>query len=318
MANALIGIIRRVPGVFVALLAIAGVMVVSEPGHSATVALAFGAVHVSATPTTGLTDGQAVAVHVEAANGFPMFDVQLHLCKGGVGIKNGFEFDLDGPYCSPYKVSPAADAAVDQRISGTTTADLTFHVGAGTGAPWQETDAGTHTLTCGPGAACDLVAQIAVPNANLFAALPLCFGAGCPPETTPTVPPVAAAGAAASGGQSGGVSTANGAASNSATSANGKGTSGRPGSGVPGADHAGGSAGTAAQAPKSPAGQSAATGAAAPDDVSTALAVPAVATSTPTIATWRIVLAGIAGLLCGARIVSVISRTRRRAAPGIA
>ena len=184
-----ISVIRRVPGVVVAMVAIAAVMVVSQPARSYTGAIGY-VVNVKANPTVGLADGQAVAVHVETVGGITMFDVQAHLCQAGAGIKNGFEFDLDGPFCSPSRASPAADAAVDQRGGGSS-ADLTFHVGIGTGAPWNETDGGTHTLTCGPGAPCDLVLQVAMSEQNFYHAIPLCFGDGCGPEPGTAPAPVA-------------------------------------------------------------------------------------------------------------------------------
>ena len=300
MRMKVISAIRRVPGVVVAMVAIAAVMVVSQPARSYTGAIGY-VVNVKATPTVGLADGQAVAVHVETVGGITMFDVQAHLCQAGAGIKNGFEFDLDGPYCSPSRVSPAADAAVDQRGGGSS-ADLTFHVGVGTGAPWNETDGGTHTLTCGPGAPCDLVLQVAMSEQNFYHAIPLCFGDGCGPESGTAPPPVAGSTGAGTGGAAGSTTGA----------ANGAGTAvGGGGPRVVGGAAADGTAaaGTGAVGATTRNGGA---GGATSSDGSSALGVTAGGSgSDAPVAPWRIVLAGVAGLLCGARIVSVISRGRR-------
>jgi len=294
-----ISALRKMPGVVIALLAIAAVMAISQPAQSYSGGIGY-VIKVEAKPTVGLTDGQAVAVHVEGIGGFPMYDVQAHLCQAGAGIKNGFEFDYDGPYCSPSKVSPAADAGVEQKVTGST-ADLTYHVGVGTGAPWNETDGDVHTLTCGPGAPCDLVLEVAINGENVFHAIPLCFGDGCGPEPTGPAP---------------GGSTASGGGQPSGTAAAGAGANGTSdgsdaGSGING--HAGNAANNGAGGSTS-AGD-ATRGGASPGTTDSSRALgdsvtPAASSQSP-VAPWRIALAGIAGLLCGARIVSVIGRVRR-------
>jgi hypothetical protein len=293
---------RRVPGVVVAMLAIAAVMVMSQPARSYTGNLGY--IKVTATPTVGLTDGQAVNVHLQAPSDLTIFDVQAHLCQAGAGIKNGFEFDLDGPYCSPSRVSPSADAVVEQKANSTT-ADFVFHVGAGTGAPWAETDGGTHSLTCGVGAPCDLVVQVAVSGQNAYHAIPLCFGDACGPEPgSPSDSPVPAA--AAAGGSTG-----------STTSGQSPGNSAGSGaSAVGGPNVVGGSAPDGAAATKD--AKSAVGSHQAADSRTSsasderALGVTGSSSGSSTaVATWRVVLAGLAGLLCGARIVSVVGRARR-------
>jgi hypothetical protein len=290
--------VRRIPGVVTALLAIAAVMAISQPARSYVGSIP-PAIDVQAAPTVGLTDGQAVAVHIEAKDGSAIFDVQAHLCQAGAGVKNGFEFDLDGPYCSPNQVSPAADSAVEQKVSGSS-ADITFHVGEGTGAPWNETDGGTHSLTCGPGAPCDLVLQVAVSGQNLFHAIPLCYGDGCGPEPT-GAPPAGAETGDTTPVPEGAAATTGGNASPDGDAGGGAGTA--PKSGAP----------AAAGAAKKGSGSSGdGSGGASTGDASQALG-PSVTTPSDNspIAPWRVALAGLAGLLCGARIVSVVSRTRR-------
>jgi hypothetical protein len=298
--------IRRFPGVLVAMLAIAAVMVVSQPARSYTGAIGYG-VKVTATPTVGLTDGQAIAVHVETVGGVTMFDVQAHVCQANADIKNGFEFAFDGPYCSPSRISPAADAAIDQRNGGTT-ADLTFHVGVGTGAPWDETDAGSHSLTCGPGAPCDLVLQVAMTGQNFYHAIPLCFGGGCGPEPGSTAPAVVGAAGTGSGGSSTG--TADGTASAASGQVAGTSTNGPR---VVGGAAPDGKAATGGGTKSGGATTGAHRGGSAPTaSDSNALGVTAGGSgSGAPVAPWRIALAGLAGLLCGARIVSVIGRARR-------
>ena len=303
IAVILISAFRKMPGVLIAMMAIAAVMVVSQPARSYTGNIGY-LITVDAKPTVALTDGQAVAVHISASDGVPMYDVQAHLCQAGAGVKNGFEFDLDGPYCSPSKVSPAADAAVEQKVSGSS-ADLTFHVGVGTGAPWNETDGGVHTLTCGPGAPCDLVLQVAVTGENVFHAIPLCFGDGCGPEPTGNPPPSGSSTGDGGGAQqSGGAPVAAGANGSSDGNDAGSGLNAHPGGATNGAGSATDASGSSTNRDASTSGTT---------DSSRALgaSVASASSDQSPIAPWRIALAGIAGLLCGARIVSVIGRVRR-------
>jgi hypothetical protein len=299
----LISAVRKMPGVMIALVAIAAVMVISQPARSYSGNIGY-LIKVEATPTVGLTDGQAVAVHVDGNGGLPMYDLQAHLCQAGAGVKNGFEFDLDGPYCSPSKVSPAADAAVEQKVSGSS-ADLTFHVGVGTGAPWNETDGGVHTLTCGPGAPCDLVLQVAINGTNVYHAIPLCFGDGCGPEPTASSAP--AGSSTGDGGQPKGAAAAS-SGSNGSSDGNDAGSGINPHGGNPATNGTGSNGGNASATGASRNGSS--TGATGSSQALGDSVTPAASEQSP-IAPWRIALAGIAGLLCGARIVSVIGRVRR-------
>jgi hypothetical protein len=305
----LIQLVRRMPGTVIALLAIATVMVISSPARSV-VSGTVGNVDVSVTPTTRLVDGQALTIHAEAHPGVTMYDVQVHLCKGGAGVQNGFEFDFDGPNCSPSAVSPNADSVARQAIApGTSAADLTFRVGVGTGQPWDEYLGGSHTLTCGPDAPCDLVVQIAVLNGNVFFEVPLCFGPACAaePVAVAAVPsgsePKSAAPAAsndtgATGGEGG---TSGGWAPSRVTgSQTGSGGSTTAGASTRAASQAG-SSGTAGAGDVSGSGTQLASGAAG-------FAAP------PSPEGWRLFLAGIAGLLCGARIVMIVARARRTVA----
>jgi hypothetical protein len=291
--------IHRMPGVLIALLAIAAVMVVSQPARSY-VGSVPPAIDVQATPTVGLGDGTPVAVHVESKDGSVIYDLQAHLCQAGAGIKNGFEFDLDGPFCSPYPVSPAADAAVEQKSSGSAV-DLTFHVGIGTGAPWNETDGGSHTLTCGPGAACDLVLQVAITGQNVFHAIPLCWGDGCGPEPTGAAPPPPPPS-----------DTSAAPPSTTVAAAPASGDAGS-GTGSPSKGAGAAAAGTAKDSGAGKGGSGSGSGSGSSSDERSQALGPSVTTASDSspIAPWRVALAGIAGLLCGARIVSVVSRARR-------
>jgi hypothetical protein len=308
--------LRRFPGTVVALLAIGIAMVLTQPAASSTGQA--GPVKVSVTPTSGLSDGQAVAIHVEADQGSEFYDVRAHLCSHAAGIKNTAGFDRDGPYCPPSAVSVASESESGQSFPpNTTTGDITFHVGVGTSDPWTDFFGDSHQLTCGPTNACDLVVQVQVPGSTVFATTPLCFGAACPPDpgAAPPPPPPAAPGA------SGGADASNQAAPKSDTA-------GAPGT-ASGPAKAGSASGPASpksdtNAAKPAAGSTSAlpkpgatSRSSSTDDATTVAAAPAVATTAATVTPiqgWRIALAGLAGLLCGARIVMILARALRRPA----
>jgi hypothetical protein len=141
---------------------------------------------VTVTPTDGLTDGQSVAVSATFAAG-SVSEMRVHLCAHNAGIANTADFDLDGPFCSPFKVSPAADAEkfIAVAPADTSAAILNgFHVGIGTGAQWVDFFDTPHTLTCDSSHQCDIVVQFQITGGQSWFAAPLTFAGGSATTTT--------------------------------------------------------------------------------------------------------------------------------------
>lgn len=91
-----------------------------------------------------------------------LFKVEAHLCQGGVGINNGFDFSLvDGPYCTPTATAAGASTRVFQELAPDATgATLTFQVAPGQGQPWTDIDGNSHQLQCDATHLCDIVVEI--------------------------------------------------------------------------------------------------------------------------------------------------------------
>jgi hypothetical protein len=146
-----------------------------------------GPAHVTVTPTTNLHDGDAVSVSATFSAG-QVSEMRVHLCAHNAGISNTADFDFDGPFCSPFKVSPAADAQKFLPVdpSATSIAIPDFHVGVGTSAPWTDFLGDTHTLTCSPSQQCDIVVQFQIPGGQSWFAAPLSFAAAPTDPGAPT------------------------------------------------------------------------------------------------------------------------------------
>ena len=152
-----------------------------------------GPVKVSVTTASG----QTLAVHAEATGGVQLFEIRAHICRHGASISNTVDFGYQGSACvaeggikeGGLSGDYETFAAPANRVSG----DLAFRAGTGT-VGWLDEVGYPHTLTCGPGAVCDLVVQLQITNGTVFYAAPVCFGGACPAEPDA---PVVAAGAGA-------------------------------------------------------------------------------------------------------------------------
>jgi hypothetical protein len=260
-----------------------------------------GPVQVSVNPTSGLTDGQVVAIHAQASPGSDLFEIRTHLCRGGAVFENTVDFAFDGPNCSPSPMSANADHETILAIRPGTggTGNSTFRVGVGTGLPWTDVLGATHTLTCGPSDPCDLVVQLQVPETTVFYAVPLCFGAcptasGEPPAVSP--PPVGGA----TSGETAGATRAAGAGSGPAA--------GPPGA-VPGSVPVATTARVAAGASTS---RDAAVADGPSTDDSSGGVIAAVAGSPTARRAARVFAGGVAGVVGGCLIAAIIARGRRQ------
>lgn len=178
---------RRLLGVLAILAAFVATLVVmaSNPPVAQALNGSTGNLNVTVTPTTNLTDGQAIGVSVTATNSTLIYEIQAHICIPGSSISNTFDFSFAGPYC----VLPAphtgglgtGDYEVVKTLAGVAASSLSFKAGVGTvgwtdGSPF---DPQPHSLTCGAAHACDLVLQFQVSGSDpLFFTAPLSYAGG--------------------------------------------------------------------------------------------------------------------------------------------
>jgi hypothetical protein len=255
-----------------------------------------GTLTITASPIANLTDGSVVKVHADVKD-MALYSLTAHVCMAGT-VKGDHMFAFSGDYC-PNVAIGSGDVEKQVVLPGAASGDLSFKVGTGH-VDWHNTLGFPYSLDCGPGAPCDLVIKAEITNSTAYYQIPLCFGTGCPaaapvpagqtaqqvttpppPTTEPpttTAPPatVAPPEASASG-------AAKGAAIGAGTKSGGTGTGG-------------GSS------------QSSNTGDLESAQSASALSVPADASSRGV----RVFVAALAGALCGARIVQVITRERRK------
>src|SRR5262245_13707087 len=168
-----------------------------------------GPVTVTATPTVGLTDGQALAIHAEAKPGTQIFSMTAHLCRPNQKTGDTM-FGFLGPACTNVPVGQSDTGAITV-LGGDGAADLSFKVGTGT-TSWMNYNGAPYTITCGEGNPCDLIVRVEVTGATEYFRAPLCFGGGCPPEpgsgSAPSPAPAAQGGQDAPGAASAGGDTA--------------------------------------------------------------------------------------------------------------
>jgi hypothetical protein len=132
-------------------------------------------VQISTSPTSGVTDGTPITVHVAAQPGNAIFSVTAKLCRGDKPVSNTAEFLTSAGLCAPKPLSANSDNEV-QEVSPppNSNVDLTFRVGVGT-ATWSTGKGGDATQTCGPGQPCKLVLELEVMNQTAFYPLPITF-----------------------------------------------------------------------------------------------------------------------------------------------
>jgi len=271
-----------------------------------------GPVAITVTPTSGVSDGQAVSIHAEVPSGTVIYELKAHVCLPNANVRSNFDFGFQGKKCTN---APVGAGDVEQTASfgeGVQAGDLEgFKVGSGS-TMWVNELGYNVPIACGPAQQCDLVVRAQITNGTVFFTVPLCYGADCanadaPPPAPATDPPAPAAPAAAA--------TDSSASSGGAGSATGGGAASGPTSAAGGVA----AAGKAATSGKSPAGKGAGKGAAANSggtvngDRELASATTTAATSASDLSRgWRVLIAAVAGALAAADIARVVMRTRRR------
>ena len=290
------------------------VLLMASP--AAPVAGEAGPVAVLVGPTNGLTDGQTIDIHAQAAPGSDLFEIKAHLCQGDVTIDNTWDFGFDSAYCSKVPVSPNADAETSVEVprGAGGKGDLNFRVGTGHAPIWWDVDGTPHTYACGDGP-CQLVVQVQVPNNTYFYSAPLCFGGACPSEPALAFPPADQASPGKAPGSNGGA----GPDKSPNPTTKGQNQAGARGSAEPAKNTT-----TSTMTTSSPGGAAGSSGAApgsGQDAQQTAAGTQASAASDAgheLSRTARVFLGGAAGVLGGALIALIVVRARRRMQSGAA
>jgi hypothetical protein len=263
-----------------------------------------GPITVTVAPAAALADGQAVNVHAKSNDpAVGIFSLTAHLCQTDK-VTGDLSFSFARPVCTN---TPLGQSDVEQlvTVAGAAQADLQFKVGTGT-VDWLTPTGYPGSLTCAPGNPCDLVIRAEITGSTVYFRAPLCFGADCPADADPNAPAVAPA-----------TTPPPAAAAPVATDASANESAGS-GKAVPsGSSAAGGTPAAAAPAKGSGTSHSSASG---EDTADLAGAQSASVVSLPAggpSRQLRVFVAALAGAIGGARILSVISKTRKRNASGL-
>jgi hypothetical protein len=255
-----------------------------------------GAVKFTVTPTVNLSDGQVVQIHAEGDPGTAIYTLTAHLClpNSVVGVR---EFSFQGPFCTN---APIGSSDIEQTATfpGASSADISFRVGEGS-ALWANEFGARHIISCTATSSCDLVVAASITNDVVFYQAHLCFGTSCPaedPAAAPPPPPPPAAGG-----------TPSSSATDQATAAK-----------APASTPQSTQAAPAAAAPTTPGatkggGTSHSVGAQGDGtELASAQQAGAIVDAERQSRALRVYAAAIVGALCGARILAIFARVRRR------
>jgi hypothetical protein len=139
---------------------------------------------------TGASDGDVVAVHVDAqsppnAVATSIFGIEARQCSNAAPVNNSFDFTpTQGGNCSNVALGSGSLHPVVGVGPPNLVGDLSFTLGEGT-TTFQDGDLVSHTITCEDGDTCKLVIQLQVPGATDYADFPVTFGT---PKTAPSAP----------------------------------------------------------------------------------------------------------------------------------
>jgi len=131
---------------------------------------------VSVDGTKGVSDGDAVTVHVTAKDGSKIFGADARLCRGDAVIENSGDYaPTQGGQCIAGTLSAGSDGFVEAPGAAPyASLDLTFRAGVGT-STYTMGDGTPVSITCGPGHPCTLVVRFQIPNGFGFRSYPLSF-----------------------------------------------------------------------------------------------------------------------------------------------
>lgn len=133
-------------------------------------------VDVAVSNTSGLHDGEAVAIHVTPKAGSQVFGFEAFLCAGN----QTFNYDADiRPTQTGKCVSQPLSGASDDylRIAATppyTAVEASFRVGVGSDT-YTRRDGTPVTITCNATSPCQIALKLQYPNGFGFQAVPVTF-----------------------------------------------------------------------------------------------------------------------------------------------
>jgi len=141
-----------------------------------------GSVVVAAVPTTRVVDGQTVAIRAVSATGAQIYQLRAHLCSAGSEVRTNFDFGFQGRRCANVALGMGSIEQTAEYGSGVNNAELnSFKVGVGD-VRWVNELGFDQVLQCGPGHPCNLVVRAQITDDTIFFNFPLCYGGACPPE----------------------------------------------------------------------------------------------------------------------------------------
>ncbi|MEZ5145258.1 MAG: hypothetical protein R2726_22510 [Acidimicrobiales bacterium] len=148
----------------------------------------------TATPLTGLTDGQSVAIHVDADLGNAVYSVSTRLCKASAPIDFDADFapTLTGKcIATPFPGSVGQASATVNTAPPNASADISFKVGIGT-ETFTLQDTSQATVTCGPADPCKIAVKVQVVGATKYFSFPFTYAGQASVPGKPAKPTAAA------------------------------------------------------------------------------------------------------------------------------
>jgi hypothetical protein len=121
-----------------------------------------------------------IGVHVTAPSGVEIYEIRAHLCVPG-DVSNTYDFGFQGKLCSNAPIGAGDFEKVAAYADGASQGSLEMHVEAGS-VDWVNERGFPGTLTCGPDKTCNLVVQVQVTDATVYYTAALCIGASCPQD----------------------------------------------------------------------------------------------------------------------------------------
>ncbi len=151
---------------------------------------------------TGLSDGDVVAIHVDAqsppnAVASSIFGIEGRECSDAAPVSNLFDYTpTQGGNCANVALGAGSLHPTAATAPPNATADMNFAVGVGT-TTFTDEDLNSHTITCDSTHVCKLVVRLAVPSADDYVSFPISFGAAATAPGAPGTPTAVAGNASA-------------------------------------------------------------------------------------------------------------------------
>jgi hypothetical protein len=132
------------------------------------------------TVTVTAKSASTVGVRVTAPSGVEIYEIRAHLCVPG-DVSNTYDFGFQGQLCSNAPIGTGDAEKVAAYADGASQGSLEMHVEAGS-VQWVNERGFPGTLTCGPDKTCNIVVQVQITDATVYYTAALCIGASCPQD----------------------------------------------------------------------------------------------------------------------------------------